>query len=541
MYRIGSYIFVFFLSFIVDYSPVLSQDCLPNSFHKEKRDRVRSALDENSLAIFFANPIRNRTNDVDYLYHFDPDMYYLTGLEEPNAVLLLFNDTLHLDGMAYTEELLFVQNKDPHAELWHGSRLGPQQVRESLDVKNVLGNHRLLSGEINWNEFDQILINKIPEGVAESDTDTNLYHLIESVIESLQNPIPKTDQAVQSAQDLIMDTPLELSDELSDNLKRTSAYYPSISRDSIIQSYIHADRLEIRQSIIAYLSSQRKSQSKKVDLRSLPRIMSSLREIKSQEELALLQRAIDISLIGHAEVMRALHPDMSEREIEYIHRYCYVRFGSSCLGYPAIVGSGDNACVLHYNENKKKRVGETLVLMDVGAEYCGYSADITRTIPATGRFTKEQKDIYNIVLDAQKAAIDGAIVGASFRATNSIANSIINKGLADLGIIESIDQSHNYFPHGTSHYLGLDVHDAGNYGALEEGMVITVEPGIYIPYGSPCDEKWWGIGVRIEDDILIHREGPINLSAKLPRSVDEIEALMSEHSVFEHLDLQPMK
>jgi Xaa-Pro aminopeptidase len=175
--------------------------------------------------------------------------------------------------------------------------------------------------------------------------------------------------------------------------------------------------------------------------------------------------------------------------------------------------------------------------MDLGAEYHGYTADVTRTIPANGKFSKEQKAIYDLVYKAQEAGFKQCKVGNEFRAPHKAAVKVINKGLAELGIIASATTRHRYFPHGTSHYLGLDVHDKGEYGVFKHNTVITVEPGIYIPEGSPCDKKWWGIAVRIEDDILITDKGWVNLSAMAPRKSDVIEKTMAKKSPFDEIKL----
>ncbi len=193
--------------------------------------------------------------------------------------------------------------------------------------------------------------------------------------------------------------------------------------------------------------------------------------------------------------------------------------------------------MLHYIENSKTQVGKELVLMDIGAEYHGYTADVTRTVPASGKFSPEQRVIYDLVYRAQEAGIAACKANNDFWAPHKAAAEVINKGLTALGIIKNETDKHPYFPHGTSHYLGLDVHDRGTYGPLKAGTVITVEPGIYIPEGSPCDRKWWGIAVRIEDDILITANGPENLSAKAPRKAEEIEKLMIEESAFNQLEL----
>jgi Xaa-Pro aminopeptidase len=209
--------------------------------------------------------------------------------------------------------------------------------------------------------------------------------------------------------------------------------------------------------------------------------------------------------------------------------------GSEYVGYPSIVGGGENSCILHYETNRKKLESGNLLVIDAGAEYHGYTADITRTLPVDGTFSPEEKAIYNIVLEAQEAGIKACKAGSEFRATHKAAVAVIQKRLLELGVIKDSNDFMKYFFHGTSHYLGLDVHDAGNYGRLAPGQIITVEPGIYIPAGSPCDKKWWNIGVRIEDDVLITTGEPEVLSGKLPKKAEEVEALMKEESLFNQI------
>ena len=188
-------------------------------------------------------------------------------------------------------------------------------------------------------------------------------------------------------------------------------------------------------------------------------------------------------------------------------------------------------------ENNKLKVDNDLVLMDLGAEYHGYTADVTRTIPANGKFNPEQKLIYDLVYEAQEAGIAVSVIGNNLRTPDDAARKVVNEGLIALGIAKDDTEARRYFPHGTSHHIGLDVHDTSLRGAFKPNMVITVEPGIYIPEGSPCDKKWWGIAVRIEDDVLITENGPVVLSAEAPRKSDEIEALMKETSPLGSLEL----
>lgn len=257
-------------------------------------------------------------------------------------------------------------------------------------------------------------------------------------------------------------------------------------------------------------------------------ILNGMRAVKSAAELALMQRAVDISIEAHRETMRSAAPGMHEYEFEGVMEYVFHRMGAEEPGYPSIVGSGPNTCILHYETNRRQSKAGELVLMDCGAEYHGYSADITRTFPVSGTFTDEQRAIYNLVLEAQTAAIAECKAGARFFDPHRKAAGIISRGLVKLGIMRQGDDVGRYFMHGTSHFLGMDVHDVSDRWTLEPGMVLTVEPGIYIAEGSPCDPKWWNIGIRIEDDILVTEKGPVNMSAELERTAEEIENLMKE-------------
>ncbi|MBL8005146.1 MAG: aminopeptidase P family protein [Candidatus Kapabacteria bacterium] len=254
--------------------------------------------------------------------------------------------------------------------------------------------------------------------------------------------------------------------------------------------------------------------------------LNRFREVKDTHEIRLLQKAIDISIDGHLHAIRNTKAGMNEYQIEALMEFGFKNSGAHDVGYPSIVGSEYNACILHYTKNRRKTKPNELVLADCGAEYLNYTADITRTFPVNGTFSEEQRIIYDIVLEAQDSGIAACKIGNDFRAPHMAASNVITKRLKELGIIKTDNEVRYYFMHGTSHYLGLDVHDAGTGGKLKENTVLTVEPGIYIPKGSPCDKKWWNIGIRIEDDILVTIGEPKNMSAALPRTADGIEALM---------------
>jgi Xaa-Pro aminopeptidase len=217
------------------------------------------------------------------------------------------------------------------------------------------------------------------------------------------------------------------------------------------------------------------------------------------------------------------------------------KYGAEGVGYGSIVGAGENGCILHYMENTKTKIGIDLILMDVGAEYHGYTADVTRTVPANGKFSPEQKIIYQLVYDAQEAAFKTLKNGSKWADANKAAQETIAEGLLKLGIIKNKEEARKYYPHGLGHHIGMDVHDRGNYGTLKKNMVMTIEPGIYIPEGSDCDKKWWSIAVRIEDDVLIRENDYELLSIFAPRKIEDIEKMIAEKSALDDFKVAPLK
>jgi Xaa-Pro aminopeptidase len=465
-------------------------DYLSTQFHKDRREALRKKMPKNSVAVFFANPIRNRANDVDYIYHQDPNFYYLTGFKEPNSVLVIFSDNqTNKEGKTYNE-ILYVQEKNPRMELFNGKRLGVEGAIQTLGFENADFGKSFLNSGIDFYSFSSVFFKDFNDDYRNSTKEeADLYKLVNSFKYQIgydNKEVGKTDTKIQN----------EIPTTKTINPKKAN-----------------------------------------IDTKSIDVYMASLREIKSKEEMVLLTKAIRISAMGQRETMKAMHPGMSETEVQGIHEFVYKKYGSEYEGYPSIVGAVNNGCVLHYIENSKMKVENELVLMDLGAEYHGYSADVTRTIPANGKFSPEQKIIYDLVYDAQQAGIETVKIGNSFKAPDKAARTIITNGLIKLGIIKTEEESRKYFPHGTSHHIGLDVHDPGMYNTFEKDMVLTVEPGIYIPKGSDCDKKWWGIAVRIEDDILVTSNEPIILSAEAPRKSTEIETLMAEKSALDSFSM----
>ena len=528
---------IFFVAFLATSFSLFSQiptDFLSKDFHKGRRDALRAKMPVNSVAVLFANPLRNRANDVDYVFHQDPNFYYLTGYREPNGVLVLFsNNQTDENGVSYNE-MLYVQERDARAEQWNGKRLGIEGAIEVLGFQMAKNANDFIQTNINFKSFDRIFIEKFNDDYRNSTKNTaEVYDLVASFKENTAyNPNNFLSPMKKQIYELVKSTPIENSANVAQIIGRALAYDPSLKRDADLMKFKDAtdNRLkkELQQKIALKLDAKTT-----IDIHFLSNNLATLREIKTSEELVLLTKAVRISAIGQVEVMKAMKPHMSETELQGIHEFVYKKYGAEYEGYPSIVGAGNNGCILHYIENSKTKLGNELVLMDLGAEYRGFTADVTRTIPANGVFSKEQKAIYQIVYDAQEAGIAAYVIGESMATPNLLSKKIVNQGLFQLGIINSLDEKHPYYPHGTSHHIGLDVHDPGNYGNFEENMVVTMEPGIYIPDGSNCDERWWGIGIRIEDDILVTKTGPVNLSAEAPRTIEEIEKMMAKKSILD--------
>ena len=427
---------------------IYDTDLLPPIFHKERRKLVRTFMPENSMAIFCSAKNMLRANDVDFEFHQDPNFYYLTGLNEPNSILVLFKNPYLFDKDTITE-LLLIKERNLNSETWVGKKLGIKGSELLLNVQRSYNIDNFKLDMFNFLEIDSLFIH--------------------------------------------------------DNFKMSESVFP-IHNDSVVVDTL-GTKLKVNNTLIFNW-------------------LAELREIKTKEEMVLLRKAISITCDAQTELMKVLKPGMKEFQAEAVVEAIFKLNGAEYPGYPSIVGAAENSCILHYTTNRKTMKGNHLLLSDVGAEYHGYTADVTRTIPVDGKYSEEEKTIYNIVLEAQNKAIKECKVGNPFYITNTIATTVVSQRLQELGIIKSPHEIRRYFMHGTSHYLGLDVHDPGTGGDFQANTVITVEPGIYIKEGSPCDPKWWNIGVRIEDDILITEGEPENLSGCVPRTIEEIESTM---------------
>jgi Xaa-Pro aminopeptidase len=447
----------------------LPKDFLNKEFHKDRRDKLRQKLPPNSVAVFFASAVRNRANDVDYVYHQNPDFYYLTGYREPHSVLLIFKEKqISTNGTVYNE-IIFVQPRNVNAEMWNGRRLGDLGVKNQLGLEQSFNNSAFRNYNVDFKKFDQILFFDFENDVRNETYDSaDLYDLILRF--------------------------------------KAKVGYPGAENG---------------------LTLNREPEKNNLNTRDLQVLMAELREIKTKEELALIRKAVQISTTAQVEVMKALRPGMSEREIQGIHEFVFKKYQAEDLGYPSIVGAGNNGCILHYEENYKPNVSATeLILMDLGAEYRGYTADVTRTVPVSGKFSLEQKQVYDLVLKAQEEAMKVCRQGVTLSRLTAVTKQVINAGLKELGIIKNENEKHSFYPHSCCHHIGLDVHDKGGL-EMKENMVITIEPGIYIPANAACDKKWWNIAVRIEDDYLVTKNGCEILSATAPRKPEEIEQMMA--------------
>ena len=434
-------------------------DKLPAEFFADRRKMFRTMMPDKSVAFVLANPVRNRSNDVNFEYHQDPNMYYLSGYEEPHSLLVIFKDEVMVNSEP-TNEVLFVQPRNPDEEVWDGKRLGIDGAENILKVNMAFNALDFKDIDLNLDNFESIHV-------------------------------------------------LNLKNDVKDN------------------PYKKDDLYNLKQQLNAKIPVKKEEE---VDHSAIKKWLSIMREIKTPEELQLMRRAIEITCEAQIELMKYLEPGMKEYQAEAVVEYVFKKNGAEYPGFPSILGSGENSCILHYTTNRKTMKGANLLVSDVGAEYHGYTADVTRTIPLDGSFSDEERIIYQIVYDAQKAGIEVCKSGNRFWDPNIAATTVISQRLMELGIIKKPFELSRYFMHGTSHYLGLDVHDMGTYGFLQANSVITVEPGIYIAEGSPCDPKWWNIGVRIEDDVLITTGEPEVISDCVPKTIKEIESLMQLRS-----------
>ncbi|MEZ5428007.1 MAG: aminopeptidase P family protein [Pyrinomonadaceae bacterium] len=453
-----------------------------------RRASVAKEMDDNSVMILFSADPKIYAGDVDFYYRQENNLYYLTNLKQNNATLVL------LKKGGQTSEFLFLPKRNPQAETWNGRMYSNEEAANISGLKTIFDASEL-KGFLNAVKGKSSFISKgdisVPVGEAK------VYLLSPNA----SGPIYRSEYPKED----------ELAGQLTGS--RVADAGP---------------------------------------------IFNHLRLTKSPMEIKLLQHAVDITTEALMRSMGVVGRAEREYEVQAEVEYTFRRRNADYWGYPSIVGCGPNATTLHYVESQGEIKKSDLLLMDVGAEYDHYTADVTRTFPVSGKFTKEQAEIYQIVYDAQEAAAKTIRPGASFGDPSGAASEVIEAGLAKLGLITApgapipgtrMPQSQLWYMHGWGHWLGMNVHDVGSYGAvLKEGMIMTNEPGIYIRGNAldylpktvqtdaffqkirPAFEKYKNIGVRIEDDMLVTKDGVEWMTKALPRSISDIEAFMGRAS-----------
>jgi len=510
----------------------LPKDYLTKEFHAARREAFRKLMPENSVAVIFSYPEQVFSRDVDYTYHANPDLFYLTGYKEPDAVLVLFKDNQKKGDTSFNE-IMYARKRNPEREVWDGRRLGVEGVKQQLGFSMVYNSDEFSKLPVDLSSFSKVLYDEIP---ADMGTGT-LQSAMKTFMEKAK---VKPVQSRSTMQVYNMIANFTTPSNLPSRVARIRSMM-SESQDEEFKNNALILELLNKPDSATLVSVSQKIKANPFPTQEYNSIISRLREIKTSEELALLRKSVFISSVAHAEVMKAITPAMSEMEIAGLFEYVHRKYGAEDEGYPPIVGAGANGCILHYEENTNTHVDNQLVLMDVGSEYHGYSADVTRTVPANGKFTADQKAIYQIVYDAQEEVFKLCKEGVPYSQLEEKTTEILSNGLIKLGIIKNKSELRRYYMHGVSHHMGLDVHDKNATRTLKENMVITVEPGIYIPKGSPCDQKWWDIGVRIEDDVVIGKDKCEILSAAAPRKVEDVEKMASKKSVFSDLALPKLQ
>lgn len=420
-------------------------------------------MDDNSVAIIPAAHEMTRSYDTEFKFRQDSDFWYLTGYPEPDAIAVITPGSKK----PFT---LYVRPRDPLMETWFGRRQGTEGAVKNFGADRAFPIDRFAA------DLGKIL-----------DGHDKLYYRF----------------AVDSALD---------------------------------------------QQILGYLTEQRVRRLKTAypphTIIDPTPIIGDMRLHKSDKEIALMQRAADIAAEAHILAMKKVKPGMNESQVEALMEAYMKDRGASGVAYNSIIGGGANATILHYVENNMPLKDGDLILIDAGAEYELYASDITRTFPVNGKFTPAQREVYDVVLDVQLQCIEFTKTGNTVKARQEFSIELLTEGMKKLGLLKGKTKDlikkkayMKYYMHGVGHYLGIDVHDAGRYFCDQQaknsrpfapGMVLTVEPGLYIP---PDDKsapaKYRGIGVRIEDDVLVTKDGNLNLTAKVTKDPDEIEAIMA--------------
>lgn len=432
---------------------------MPRPDFAAHRARVLEHLADDEAVLLVGAPTRTRSNDSEYPYRPDSDVFWLTGWEDPEVAVFLRRGEAPLT--------MFVQRKDREREIWDGFRPGPDGARADYGADVAF-------------TFD------------------------------------------------------ELDRELPRLLQGVRALHYAFGRDADMDALVTG----------AIAKAARAARKNGLDVPETfhhpSALLHELRLIKQPDEIAVLRRAAAVSAAAHREAMAATRPGLHEYEIEAVLLAAFRRHGSTGPGYNPIVAGGANACVLHYVKNRDPLRARELLLVDAACEHWYYTADITRTWPVDGRFTGPQRAVYEHVLRAQLASIDAARAGRPVTDVHDASVRVLTEAMVELGLLEGDvdtlvqeEKYKRYYMHGTSHWLGLDVHDVGRYAGrgksrtLEPGMVLTVEPGLYVPPDDEdAPEHLRGIGIRIEDDVLVTDGEPEVLTSEVPKTVEEIEAIV---------------
>lgn len=442
----------------------MQHNLLPLAEFVTRREQLLAKMPSDSVCIIASSQEVTRSNDTEYPFCQAKHFFYLTGFNEPDALLLLVKTAEH------TEQILFCREKDELAEIWQGRRYGAEAAKQAF-------------------AFDACYTNAERKQI---------------VTEKLANK----QQVWQLAQDRATVQPL-----VDHALK-------------LFKTKAHADK---------------KAPTVFVDCAA---IVSEMRLIKSAAELEVMRKVSEISSNAHQRAIKSAKAGLNEYQLEAEIQHEFAFNGARHVAYGSIVAGGDNANILHYTDNNQALNDGDLILIDAGGELSGYAADITRTFPVNGKFTQPQAELYNLVLKAQNAAIDQIKVGQSFATLNALVCDVLTEGLHQLGILQGdlteLKQQKackKYFIHGLGHWLGLDVHDVGDYQVdsekqqqrpFEVGMVMTIEPGLYMPMNDETiAAQYRGIGIRIEDNIVVTEQGYENLTTAV-KTVADIEALMAK-------------
>ena len=424
------------------------------SIFKERRAKVASQMESNSILMLCSSNIVPRNNDTTFPFRQDSNFYYLTGFNEPNSVMLLKSD-----GTAY----IFCRNKNPELEKWDGFMWGYQAAADEFN-------------------FD--------DGFDINDIDQLAPQIING----------------------------------------TSTVYALIGKNK-----------DFDQQVIKWITAANSMERHQgnIDLKNFSNQLGMMRLVKEDSELSLMRKSCEIAALTHKAVISKAKVGMSEFDLETMYLNEFKSHGSKDISYTPIVAGGERACILHYIDNNKPIADGELVLVDAGCEWGLYASDITRTYPINGKFSAEQRAVYDVVLEAHNKACEAIQIGANCTDPQKASELSLSQGLKDLGFLtQSMDEImdkqlfREFYYHKIGHWLGLDVHDDCPYSigekevTFQKNMVMTIEPGIYINQTANVDDKWKGIGIRIENDILATDTGYENLTSLVPSNADEIEGLM---------------